>query len=144
MAKLDLLRKIIREEVSAVFQQELASILKESILNRGSNTIVETKQPTQPRIPGTLNTAPAKRVIPPNLGAGNPLNALLAETAMSMTTDDYESMGGISSEREAPIVESVNDMFAAARPSSNLDAIQINAVPDFTGIMARMKEKGEI
>lgn len=144
MAKLDLLRKIIREEVRAVFQEELASILKESILNRGTSVITETKKPTQSRIPGTLNTTPMKRVVPPNLGAGNPLNALLAETAMSMTADDYESISGEARERDAPIVESVNDMFAAARPSSNLDAIQINAVPDFTGLMARMKEKGEI
>lgn len=144
MAKLDLLRKIIREEVRAVFQEELASILKESILNRGTSVITETKKPTQPRIPGTLNTTPIKRAVPPNLGAGNPLNALLAETAMSMTADDYESISGEARERDAPIVESVNDMFAAARPSSNLDAIQINAVPDFTGLMARMKEKGEI
>lgn len=128
----------------AVFQEELASILKESILNRGTSVITETKKPTQSRIPGTLNTTPMKRVVPPNLGAGNPLNALLAETAMSMTADDYESISGEARERDAPIVESVNDMFAAARPSSNLDAIQINAVPDFTGLMARMKEKGEI
>jgi len=38
----------------------------------------------------------------------------------------------------------VNDMFANSRPSSNLDAIQINAVPDFTALMAKMQQNGEI
>jgi hypothetical protein len=44
----------------------------------------------------------------------------------------------------APVVESVGEMFAAARPSSNLDAIQINAVPDFTALMAKMQQNGEV
>ena len=143
MAKLDALRQIIREEVRTVFQQELAGILKEAILTNKTSVIAESK-PKPDRIPGTLN-ARVPKMVAPNLGASNPLNALLAETAMAMTTDDYESMGLVEGvQKETPIVQSVNDMLATARPSSNLDAIQINAVPDFTGIMARMKEKGEI
>jgi len=35
-------------------------------------------------------------------------------------------------------------MFAASRASSNLDAIEINAVPDFSAIMNKMKMNGEI
>lgn len=144
MAKLDLLRKLIREEVRAVFQEELAGILKEAITANRNPVITEATQPKLQQIPGTLNRA-QPRVVAPNLGANNPLNSLLAETAQSMTDNDVESYGGVEGvERDIPIVESVNGMFAAARPSSNLDAIQINAVPDFTGLMAKMKANGEL
>ncbi len=145
MAKLDLLRKIIREEVKAVFQEELAGILKEAIMVNKGAPITEAARPKkQPQVPATLNTA-QPRVIAPNLGVGNPLNSLLAETAQSMTDNDLDSLGGGAGvERDVPIVESVNGMFASARPSSNLDAIEINAVPDFSGLMAKMKANGEI
>jgi len=144
MAKLDILRKIIREEVKAVFQEELAGILKEAIIANRGTTITEVAQPRKQFVPGTLNTA-QPRVIAPMLGANNPLNSILAETARSMTDHDLESLGGApGTERDTPIVESVNGMFAAARPSSNLDAIEINAVPDFSGLMAKMKANGEI
>jgi hypothetical protein len=155
MGQTDLLRKLIREEVRAVFQEELAGILKEAIIaNR--QPIVETKAPTRSNIPGTLNTQPVRRMAPPVLSSNNPLNSLLAETANAMSGDDMESfsfdssmaqgfggMGGMIRE-DAPVVDSVNDMFANSRPSSNLDAIQINAVPDFTALMAKMQQNGEI
>jgi hypothetical protein len=143
MAKLDLLRKLIREEVRGVFQEELAGILKEAIVaNRGQQTITESARPVK-QAPATLNRQ-APRPVAPVLSPGNPLNSLLAETAMSMTQDDFGEFGNQSTEKDTPIVESVGDMFANARGSSNLDAIQINAVPDFTGIMAKMKANGEI
>lgn len=143
MAKLDLLRKIIREEVKAVFQEELAGILKEAIMTTKQPSIVESVKPSKQVIPGTLNTA-RPTVVAPMLGAGNPLNSLLAETAKSMTDNDLASLSGAESQRDAPIVESVGGMLASARPSSNLDAIEINAVPDFTGLMAKMKANGQI
>ena len=144
MAKLDLLRKIIREEVRAVFQEELAGILKEAAVTNRNPVIRESVRPTKPQVPGTLNQV-APRVIAPNLGMNNPLNSLLAETAQAMTIDDMQDLNAEAGfDRDAPIVESVNDMFAAARGSSNLEAIQINAVPDFSGLMAKMKANGEI
>lgn len=136
MAKLDALRKIIREEVRAVFQEELAGILKEAIIaNKGQQTITESVKPKT--VPGTLNRN-IPRPTAPVLSPGNPLNSLLAETARAMTPDDFGTFGGQTIERDAPIVESVDQMFAAARKSSNLEAIEINAVPDFSGMMAKM------
>jgi hypothetical protein len=55
-----------------------------------------------------------------------------------MTMDEFEDLNGEEVERDVPIVESVGDMFANSRRSSNLEAIQINAVPDFTHMMAKM------
>lgn len=146
MNKLDSLRKLIREEVRAVFQEELAGILKEAIIAKpNSNLVNEQVRVQKQSIPSTLNTTPTKRVVAPNLGFNNPLNSLLAETAQTMNQADFESFGGTPGvAKEVPIVESVGDMFAAARASSNFDAIEINAVPDFTGLMSKMKANGEI
>lgn len=146
MANLDVLRKLIREEVRSVFQEELSGILKEAILHKGSNTnIIESKASSKPKIPGTLNTQPIRPFTPPNFGTNNPLNGLLQETALSMTTNDVASFGnGQVPMVEPVVVDSIDGMFATARKSSNMDAIEINAVPDFSGIMAKMKANGEI
>jgi len=144
MAKLDALRKIIREEVRAVFQEELAGILKEAVIaNRSQRPINEVVKPKS-TVPGTLNQQ-APKLVPPMLAGNNPLNSLLAETAMSMTPKDFEGIGGISAtSADVAVVDSMEDMFASARKSSNLDAIEINAVPDFTAIMAKMQANGEV
>lgn len=143
MAKLDVLRKIIREEVRTVFQEELAGILKEAVIaNRPQQLVNETIKP-KTQVPGTLNRQ-TPRLVPPVLSPNNPLNSLLAETAMTMTAKDFEGFGGNAAPVETPVVDSMNDMFASARKSSNLDAIEINAVPDFSGIMAKMKANGEV
>jgi len=139
MANVDALRKIIREEVRAVFQQELAGILKEAIIaNKGQQTITEsTRSIGKPAPPATMNRSVPKPIAPV-LSPGNPLNSLLAETAQSMTMDDYEGFGGMGVEKEVPVVESVGDMFANARGRGSVEAIQINAVPDFSHMMAKM------
>lgn len=139
MANLDALRRIIREEVRTVFQQELAGILKEAIMApKGSQTIVESSRPVaKSTVPATINRS-TPRPIAPVLSPGNPLNSLLAETAQAMSMDEFGDLNGQGVEREVPIVESVGDMFANSRGSSNLEAIQINAVPDFSHMMAKM------
>lgn len=140
MANLDALRKLIREEVKAVFQEELAGILKEAIIaNRGGNqTITEAARSTgKPVVPATMNRS-VPRPIAPVLSPGNPLNSLLQETAQAMTMDDFSGFGGEAVERDVPVVESVNDMFASAKGRSSVEAIQINAVPDFSAMMAKM------
>lgn len=154
MASVELLRKLIREEVKAVFQAELAGILKEAIVaNKGTRTVIEEQKPKKAMIPGTLNTRPFQPLAAPNLGNNNPLTSLLAETANTMANDSYEGMNfssddtmgfGMTQPRETAVVDSVGDMMATARASSNFDAIQINAVPDFTGLMSKLRANGEI
>jgi hypothetical protein len=138
MANLDALRKIIREEVQAVFQQELAEILKEAIRAPKGSTITEAARPTgKPVVPATMNRSIPKPVAP-MLSPGNPLNSLLQETAMSMTQDEFGNFNGQGLQREAAVVESVDGMFASARKSSNLEHIEINDVPDFSHMMSKM------
>ena len=139
MANLDAFRKLIREEVKAVFQEELAGILKEAIIaNRGQQTIVESTRPiAKPAVPTTMNRS-VPRPIAPVLSPGNPLNSLLAETAQSMTMDEFGDLNGEGVEKDIPLVESVGEMFASAKGRSSVEAIQINAVPDFSHMMAKM------
>jgi hypothetical protein len=42
------------------------------------------------------------------------------------------------------VVGDVNGMLATARPSSNLETVQINEVPDYSQLMKKMTEKGVI
>jgi hypothetical protein len=154
MANIEAFRKIIREEVRKVFQEELAGILKEAVMEKRSlSTITEDRRPKKPIIPGTLNTKPFKPIMAPNLGVGNPLNSLLAETAHHMASDDYQNLSftsndapgfGFMQSTETPVVDTITDMMATARPSSNLDAIQINAVPDYTQLMSKLRANGDI
>ena len=120
MAKLDLLRKLIREEVRSVFQEELAGILKEAIIaNKGQHQITESARPVVKTPPATLNRQ-APRPIAPMLGANNPLNSILAETAQSMAMDDFGNFGGEVMEKDVPIVESIGGMFASQEQRRNL------------------------
>ena len=139
MANIDALRKLIREEVRAVFQEELAGILKEAIMvNKNQTVITESLRPkAAPIAPATMNRS-VPRPIAPVLSPGNPLNSLLAETAQSMTMDEFGDLNGEGVERDVPVVESVGDMFASAKGRSSVESIQINAVPDFTHMMAKM------
>jgi hypothetical protein len=52
--------------------------------------------------------------------------------------DEFGDLNGEGVERDIPVVESVGDMFANARGRGSVEAIQINAVPDFTHMMAKM------
>lgn len=136
MADLEKLKKIIREEVRTVFREELSEILKEAIISKKETPIREAATPKRVVPPSTLNTA-IPRPVAPILGAGNPLNALLAETAQTMTFEDFGNING-GYERPVEVVDSVDSMFASARKSSNLESIEINSVPDFTELMNKM------
>jgi hypothetical protein len=155
MSKLDLLRKVIREEVRAAIQEQLSEILKEAITVNKSNRVEvqEAFKPSKPVIPGTLNTRPARPQYMPQLAPDNPLNNLLMETAQTMTDRDIGSLNSSDAmefggngmyQPEAQVVSSVDEMFASARPSSNMDMVEINAVPDFTELMSNLRAKGAI
>jgi hypothetical protein len=146
MAKIDLLRKLIREELTYVIKQELPKLLSE--VNKPA--IIDTKKSLQEsiksKIPGTLNTS---RPPVPKFTSNNPLASLLNETAnsmlnedISMTSDDVHPSLGLQP-RETKVGD-INSMLSTARASSNLDAVQINEVPDFSGLMNKLKQTGQI
>ncbi|MEI6297146.1 MAG: hypothetical protein WCO84_05935 [bacterium] len=167
MAKIDLLRKIIREEVENALKKEMPKILKEIVASQpmkmtqaSSLKEVAIKNPFQVSapglqkapIPGTLNTrafVPAQQA---KFVGKDPLSQLLAETATSMGEEDNYAYGsedvmadGMSyfNPGEAQL-GSVDSMLSSAVPSSQPELVQINQVPDFTDLMAKMMAKGVI
>lgn len=146
MAQIDGLRKLIREELRAVIREELPKILSEAKM-----PIVDQKKALQEqvktKIPGTLNTPGARKPI--KFTGNNPMAAFLNDTAKNMLNEDFS----MTTEQIHPTmafqpkqdrVGDVQSMLSTARPSSNLATVQINEVPDFSGLMSRLKEKGAI
>jgi hypothetical protein len=152
--QVDLLRKLIREEVAKAIRQEIPAILKEMQIPSASKEVIKESKKVKPTVPGTLNSRPARPV--PNF-SGNPLANMLNETAMTMGDMDEVSFNtsniGPDSIGVDPTsffqpnqvaVGDVNGMLATARPSSDPSMVQINEVPDFSGLMSKLKAKGVI
>jgi hypothetical protein len=146
MAQIDALRKLIREELRAVLKEELPKILKEVkapvMIDQKKNLQEQVKS----KIPGTLNTSTPK---PIKFTNNNPMAAFLNDTAQSMLNEDFSMTSGdvhpgLAFQPKEVQVGSVQGMLGSARPSSNIDAVQINEVPDFSGLMAKLKEQGQI
>jgi phage-related protein len=144
MAKIDLLRKLIREELRTVIREELPKILSEA-----KAPITDPKRALQEqvkaKIPGTLNTSRPK----PIQFSGSPMAAFLNDTAKNMLSEDFSMTTDsvhptMAFQPKQDKVGDVKSMLTTARPSSNLATVQINEVPDFSGLMNRLKEKGAI
>ena len=92
MAKIDLLRQLIREEVIKALRQELPKIISENTKaeNGVKNVIREMKKS---EIPLTLNTIDTykKKNNSRSFASSAPLNDLLKETANSMASDDVDN-----------------------------------------------------
>jgi hypothetical protein len=141
-----IIRQIIREEITRALRVELPKIISESI-QQTKKEVVKKDTP-----PLTLNSSPMIRyedVKFKNSNSTNPLASLLNETAMEMRNND--SAMHFSSEDVGPgmnpimafqpkevAVGGVTDMLSTARPSSNIDAVQINVVPDYSQMMEKM------
>jgi hypothetical protein len=147
MGQVDQLRKLIREELRAVLKEELPKMLKEV----SKPAIVDSKKNLQEqvksKIPGTLNTIQSRPQI--KFSGNNPMAALLNDTAKSMLNEDFSMTSGdvhpsMAFQPKEVTVGSVEGMLGTARPSSNIDAVQINEVPDFSALMGKLKERGQI
>ena len=147
MGQVDQLRKLIREELRAVLKEELPKLLKEV----SKPAIVDPKkslqEQVQSKIPGTLNTPTAKPQI--KFSNNNPMAAFLNDTAKTMLNEDFSMTSvdvhpSMAFQPKEVKVGSVEGMLGSARPSSNIDAVQINEVPDFSALMGKLKAQGQI
>ena len=154
VSQVDLLRKLIREEVAKAIRQEMPAILQEIQTSSTTKQVIKESKPVKKAIPGTLNTQPVRPK--PNF-SGNPLANMLNETAMTMgdmddisfnTSDIGPDSIGIDPtsffQPKQVAVGDVNGMLATARPSSDISMVQINEVPDFSDLMSKLKAKGAI
>ena len=141
-----LLRKVVREEVQQVVREELGLLLETP---EPKKTVVETKNSLVDSIKDSI---PARPVTPTMFANNSILNDILNETAVN---GDFRSMGNFDSSNaqsfgmgnpmnETAVVTSVDQMLSTARPAGDVSQVQIDAVPDFSGLMATMKEKGQI
>jgi len=152
MAKVDLLRKLIREEVKAALREELPRLMNEI---KSSNTGVDNviKEMKKQQFPITLNTVDTyKKKQDTQFTKSSHLNALLNETAMSMQPEDVETLSYTSDmvnpttffQPKEVAVGDINGMLSTARPSSDISMVQINEVPDYSGLMKNLMDKGAI
>jgi hypothetical protein len=152
--QLELLKKLIREEVVNAIRQEMPTILKEIQSSSSPKEVIKESKRPKMAVPSTLNTQPVRPK--PNF-TGNPLANILNETAMTMgdmddmsfnTSDIGPDSIGIDPtsffQPKQVAVGDVNGMLATARPSSDPSMVQINEVPDFSALMSKLKAKGAI
>jgi hypothetical protein len=143
-----LLRKVVREEVQQVVREELGLLLETP---EPKKTVIETKNSLVDSIKESL---PAKPVTPTMFANNSILNDILNETAVN---GDFRSMGSYDSSNAqtfgmgnpmmaeaTSVVSSVDQMLSSARPAGDVSQVQIDAVPDFSGLMKTMKEKGQL
>jgi hypothetical protein len=143
-----LLRKVIREEVQAVVRKELGILLEtpeskpvvaEAKKTTVKNSMVESIKPAKP----------TQLLKPVNFTQNNILNEILNETA---TTSDWRSVANMNSNMaqgfggpvDVPVVNSVDQMLASTRPAGDINSVRIDAVPDFSALMGKMKQNGQI
>lgn len=146
MGQIDQLRKLIREELRAVLKEELPKLLSEVKKTPITSPQKALQEQVKSKIPGTLNTSMPK---PVKFSPNHPMAAFLNDTAQSMLNEDFsmtsqDVLPGMAFQPKEVKVGSVGGMLGTARPSSNIDAVQINEVPDFSGLMNKLKERGEI
>jgi hypothetical protein len=150
MSKLDALRKIIREEVRTVVREELKFFMKENNSNIDNLPVNKTYANT---LKEEIIKSKKVKIEP----TGDPILDLLNETQMSMTSEDYRTVFNGESRAvqgfpsmmsnnsfETPVVETVDQMLATARPATDVTQVNIDAVPDFSALMKNMKDKGQL
>lgn len=167
--KLDILRKLIREEIRKAIKEELKEILTEAVIIASKPKSPSTHSISERQ--GASNTTQPYTQIKPNYkpkfseimaeqksltSTGNPILDLLNETANSGEwrtlngnytaqdavnwSGDISNMGGINT----PVVSTVNQMISTQGPVRDINDVKIDVVPDFTGLMGKFKEKGKL
>ena len=146
-----LLRKVIREEVQAVVREELGILLEapspqpvvaETKKPAVKNSMVESIKPAKPKQPSK----------PMSFTNNNILNDILNETKQAsewqslgnMDSSMAQGFGGPMMGAEPMVVESVDQMLANTRPAGDINAVKIDVVPDFSALMSKMKQEGQI
>lgn len=154
---LEALRKLIREEMRTVIREELKGILTEAVVIASTP---ETKTQAHPHVKTESTYKPrfseilAGKKTP--VSTGNPIFDLLNETADS---GEWRSINGGYNAQDAvgwaggmpsmggantPVVSSVDQMISKHAPVHDINDVRINAVPDFTGLMSKLKENGKL
>ena len=155
--KLEAFRKIIREEVRGVIKEELSLIMQAPITETKivQKPVVEQKSKTNSLSELIEETPqvqqPTKPTQPLFEGAGalaDVLNQTHAEGGWrnlngGMSSQDAVGFQGGMPGAPTKVVDSVDEMISNQK-TSDINQVSIDAVPDFSGLMGKMKDAGKI
>ena len=159
--KIEAFRKIIREEVRDVIKEELSLIMSTPITETKvvQKPVVEqkTKKPSLSELTETVQqTTPQQPQQPsqPLFEGAGAISAILNQTHAeggwrdmnggTMTAQNAVGFQGGMPGAETKVVDSVDAMMASQPKTSDINQVSIDAVPDFSGLMGKMKESGKI
>ena len=156
--KIEAFRKIIREEVRDVIKEELSLIMSTPITETKvvQKPVVEQKTPRKSlsELTETVQPTTPQQPTQPLFDSKDPLAQMLNETAAAgewrnlngggYTAQDAVGFQGGMSGAETKVVSSVDEMMASQPKTSDINQVSIDAVPDFSGLMGKMKESGKI
>jgi hypothetical protein len=153
-------RQIIREEVKKAIQEEMRDVLLEAVKSKSQPISSTTTQPHS-KVESTYKSS-LSRVMSEEkksiLPTGNPILDLLNETAQAgewrtLNGGDFNAsqavgwaggapsmMGGSNT----PVVATVDEMIKSQGPVRDINDVYIDVVPDFSGLMGKLKENGKI
>jgi len=146
--KLEAFRKIIRDEVRSVIKEELSLIMKTPITEtkvtekpvvqefKENKTIPTETKPTKPLFEGVGALADVLNQTHVE-GSWRNLNG-------GMTAQDAVGFQGGMPGGNTKVVQSADEMLASAPKTTDINQVSIDAVPDFSGLMGKMKEAGKI
>ena len=157
--KIEAFRKIIREEVRDVIKEELSLIMSTPITETKVVQKPVVEQKTQKQSLSEL-TETVQQITPqqpqqptqPLFEGAGALSDILNQTH---TEGGWRNMNGGMSSQDAvgfqggmpgaptKVVDSVDAMISNQK-TSDINQVSIDAVPDFSGLMGKMKESGKI
>jgi len=153
--KIEAFRKIIREEVRSVIKEELSLIMQTPITETKvvQKPVVEQKTQRPSLSELTEEPQPQQPTKPLFEGVGalaDVLNQTHAEGGWrninggSMTAQDAVGFAGGMPGGATKVVDSVDAMLAGKQGVTDINQVSIDAVPDFSGLMGKMKEEGKL
>ena len=153
--KIEAFRKIIREEVRSVIKEELSLIMQTPITETKVVQKPVVEQKTQRPSLSELTEEPQPQQPTKSLFEGvgalaDVLNQTHAEGGWrninggSMTAQDAVGFAGGMPGGATKVVQSADDMLASAPKTTDINQVTIDAVPDFSGLMGKMKESGKL
>jgi hypothetical protein len=141
--KVDVLRKLIREEVRAAIKEELSEVLTEAV-KIASAPVKETKSNdfkpvTQKDIKRTWSTG--------KMNSGTvPLEEMLQQTAQQMTSEDAKHIAGagqVSKPNFASSMASQMGMTESSGPMPGIDISQLDFVKKAKAVLDLSNEKDQ-
>lgn len=152
MTKSQLLKKLIKEACLEAIREELPKMLKENVQPVEKKSKIKEAVEDMYGVPLTLNQPKTSKPKQTPFNSNDPISSLLNETFISMTSDDAMQFGSNMGDQHPSMVfqpavdrvGTVQDMLSTARGAGSIEAVTVNAVPDFNGLMDKLLQQGDI